>query len=142
MLVQEAAELLRDDGVNFIGNVEPKEVLGGAVDVAVSDGFTGNIMIKSMEALGATLFDLLRQELYADWRSKLAGFLGKPAFRRVYRQMDPFEVGGAPLLGVDGVVIIGHGRSDARAVKNAIRQARDAVAGSIVQAIRQGLSRS
>lgn len=142
MLVQEAAELLRDDGVNFIGNVEPKEVLGGSVDVAVSDGFTGNIMIKSMEALGATLFDLLRQELYADWRSKLAGLLGKPAFRRVYRQMDPFEVGGAPLLGVDGVVIIGHGRSDARAVKNAIRQARDAVAGGIVQAIRQGLSRS
>ncbi len=97
-------------------------------------------MIKSMEALGATVFDLLRQELRADWRSKLAGLLGKPAFRRVYRQMDPFEVGGAPLLGVDGVVIIGHGRSDARAVKNAIRQARDAVAGGIVQAIRQGIS--
>ena len=140
MLVQEAAELLSNDGVNFIGNVEPKEVLGGRVDVAVMDGFTGNIMIKSMEALGATVFDLLRQELRADWRSKLAGLLGKPAFRRVYRQMDPFEVGGAPLLGVDGVVIIGHGRSDARAVKNAIRQARDAAAGGIVQAIRQGLS--
>jgi glycerol-3-phosphate acyltransferase PlsX len=139
-LVQEAAELLSNDGVNFIGNVEPKEVLGGSVDVAVMDGFTGNIMIKSMEALGATVFDLLRQELRADWRSKLAGLLGKPAFRRVYRQMDPFEIGGAPLLGVDGVVIIGHGRSDARAVKNAIRQARDAAAGGIVQAIRQGIS--
>ncbi len=140
VLVQEAAELLSRGGVNFIGNVEPKEVLGGRVDVAVMDGFTGNIMIKSMEALGAMVFDLLRQELRADWRSKLAGLLGKPAFRRVYRQMDPFEIGGAPLLGVDGVVIIGHGRSDARAVKNAIRQARDAVAGGIVQAIRQGLS--
>jgi len=142
MLVQDAAELLRHSGVNFIGNVEPKEVLGGQVDVAVTDGFTGNVMLKSMEALGATVFDLIRQELRADWRSKLAGVLGKPAFRRVYRQMDPFEVGGAPLLGVDGVVIIGHGRSDARAVKNAIRQARDAVSGGIVQAIRQGLAPS
>lgn len=142
MLVQDAAELLRHSGVNFIGNVEPKEVLGGQVDVAVTDGFTGNVMLKSMEALGATVFDLIRQELRADWRSKLAGVLGKPAFRRVYRQMDPFEVGGAPLLGVDGVVIIGHGRSDARAVKNAIRQARDAVTGGILQAIRQGLAPS
>lgn len=140
MLVQEAAELLKRGGVNFIGNVEPKEILGGHVDIAVTDGFTGNVMLKSLEALGATVFDLIRQELRADWRSKLAGLLGMPAFRRVYRQMDPFEVGGAPLLGVDGVVIIGHGRSDARAVKNAIRQARDAVSGGIVQAIRAGVT--
>jgi glycerol-3-phosphate acyltransferase PlsX len=138
-LVQEAAELLRTGGVNFIGNVEPKEILGDATDVAVMDGFSGNIFIKTMEAFGATLFGLMRQELMADWRSRVAGLLGKPAFRRVYRQVDPFEVGGAPLLGVDGVVIIGHGRSNALAVKNAIRQARDAVSGRIVDAIREGL---
>ncbi len=139
VLVQEAAELLQRSGVNFVGNVEPKEILGGSVDVAVMDGFSGNVLLKSMEAIGATVFDLIRQELRADWRSKLAGLLGKPAFRRVYRAIDPFEVGGAPLLGVNGVVIIGHGRSNAFAVKNAIRQAQYAVSGRIVQAIADGL---
>jgi glycerol-3-phosphate acyltransferase PlsX len=142
MLVQETAELLRTGGVNFIGNVEPKEILGGATDVAVMDGFSGNVLIKSMEAFGTVLFDLIRQELVADWRSKVGGLLVKPALSRVYRQVDPFEVGGAPLLGVDGVVIIGHGRSNALAVKNAIRQARDAVAGRIVEAIQKGLDGS
>jgi glycerol-3-phosphate acyltransferase PlsX len=140
-LVQEAAELLRNNGVNFIGNAEPKEVLGGAVDVAVTDGFTGNVMIKTMEAIGQTIFQLVRRELLADTRSKIGGLLAKPAFRRVYRQIDPFEVGGAPLLGVNGVVIIGHGRSNAWAIRNAIRQARAAVQGQIVEAIRDGLGR-
>ncbi|MCL4236823.1 MAG: phosphate acyltransferase PlsX [Anaerolineae bacterium] len=139
VLVQEAAELLQQSGVNFVGNVEPKEILGGRVDVAVMDGFSGNVLLKSMEAVGATVFDFIRQELRADWRSQLAGLLGKPAFRRVYRRVDPFEVGGAPLLGVNGVVIIGHGRSNAFAVKNAIRQAQLAVSGRIVQAIADGL---
>lgn len=139
MLIQESAELLRQSGVNFIGNVEPKELLKGAVDVAVMDGFSGNVLIKTMEAVGSMLFDLIRNELMADMRSKLGGLLAKPAFRRAYRQMDPFEIGGVPLLGVDGVVIIGHGRSNATAVKNAIRQARLAVAGRIVDVIRDGL---
>lgn len=138
-LVQEAAELLPRSGVNFVGNVEPKEILGGSVDVAVTDGFSGNVLLKSMEAIGATVFDLIRQELRVDWRSKLAGLLGRPAFRRVYQAIDPFEVGGAPLLGVNGVVIIGHGRSNAFAVKNAIRQAQSAVSGRIVQTIADGL---
>ena len=139
-LVQDAAELLRTIGVNFTGNAEPKEVLGGAVDVAVMDGFTGNVMIKTMEATGDLIFRVVREEVVADTRSKLGGLLVKPAFRRVYRQFDPFEIGGVPLLGVNGVVIIGHGRSNAYAVKNAIRQARDAVRGGIVAAIREGLA--
>ena len=138
-LVQESAELLKQSGVNFIGNVEPKEILGGQVDVAVMDGFSGNILLKTMEAFGATMFDLIKQELMVDWRSKAGGILAKPAFRRVYQQIDPFEIGGAPLLGVDGVVIIGHGRSNAHAIKNAIRQARNAVTGGIVEAIRRGV---
>lgn len=141
VLVQETAELLASSGVNFIGNVEPKEVLGGGVDVAVMDGFSGNVMIKSMEAFGRTIFDLLREEMMADTRSKVAGLLGRPAFRRVYRQVDPFEIGGVPLLGVDGVVIIGHGRSNSLAVKNAIRQAHAAAEGGIVTAIHDGLNK-
>lgn len=142
VLVQEAAELLAKSGVNFIGNVEPKEIFTGGLDVAVMDGFSGNVMIKSMEAFGSTLFDMIREELKADLRSKVAGLFGKPAFRRVYRKVDPFEIGGVPLLGVDGVVIIGHGRSNDQAVKNAIRQARHAVDGNIVDAIRDGLNAS
>lgn len=141
-LVREAAELLRGAGVNFIGNAEPKEVLGGAVDVAVMDGFTGNVMIKTMEAVGQTIFGLLRRELTADTRAKIGGLLVKPALRRAYRQLDPFEIGGAPLLGVNGVVIIAHGRSNTLAIKNAIRQARAAVNGGIVEAIRDGLGRA
>jgi len=141
-LVQGAAELLQQVGVNFIGNVEPKEVLSGMVDVAVMDGFTGNIMIKTMEATGQLIFRLVREELVADIRSKIGGLLVKPAFRRVFRQVDPFEIGGVPLLGVNGVVIIGHGRSNAHAIKNAIGQARTAVEGGIVDAIRDGVGRA
>jgi glycerol-3-phosphate acyltransferase PlsX len=139
-LVQDAAELLPATGVNFIGNVEPKEILGGGVDVAVMDGFSGNVLLKTMEAFGSTMFQLIRQELYADLRSKIGGLLTRPAFRRVYKQVDPFETGGVPLLGVNGVVIIGHGRSNALAIKNAIRQARSAVSGQIVDAIREGVN--
>lgn len=139
-LVQKAAELLQQSGVNFIGNVEPKDVLRGAADVVVMDGFTGNIMIKSLEAMGDTIFRLLREEVRSTLRAKIGGLLSKPTFRRVYQAVDPFEIGGAPLLGVNGVVIIGHGRSNATAVKNAIRQARLAVEGGIVETIRADLA--
>ncbi|MBN1201392.1 MAG: phosphate acyltransferase PlsX [Anaerolineae bacterium] len=142
MLVREAAELLAHSGVNFIGNVEPKDVLGGAADVVVMDGFSGNVFIKSLEAMSSTLLDIIRDELTADLRSKMGGLLSKPAFRRAYHHLDPFEIGGAPLLGVNGVVIIGHGRSNARAIKNAVRQARQAVSGQIVEAITTGLAKT
>ncbi len=138
-LIKETAHLLQRSSLNYIGNVEPKEMLNGHADVIVTDGFVGNITIKSMEALGDTVFKLLRAELTSDLRSRLGGGLARPAFRRVYRQIDPFEVGGAPLLGVNGVVIIGHGRTNALGVKNAIRQARQAVAGQIIEAICEGI---
>ncbi len=141
-LVQESAELLSQSGVNFIGNVEPKDVLANKADVIVMDGFVGNVMIKTLEAMSRTLFELLRQELTTDLRSKAGGLLLRPAFRRVYGQVDPFEIGGAPMLGVNGVVIIGHGRSNATAIKNAIRQAQSAVNGHIVEAIRDGIEQS
>ncbi len=139
-LIKDTSKLLEQSALNFIGNVEPKEMLEGAADVVVMDGFVGNITIKTLEAMGETLFGLIRSELRADLRSKLGGALGRPAFRRVYRQVDPFEIGGAPLLGVDGVVIVGHGRTNVLGVKNAIRQARQAVAGQIIEAIREGIT--
>lgn len=140
MLIKDTAKLLAASPLNYIGNVETKEMLNGHADVVITDGFVGNIALKSMEAVGDTVFSLLKEELMSDTRSKLAGLLGRPAFKRIARQFDPFEVGGAPLLGVNGVVIIGHGRTNALGVKNAIRQARQAVAGQIIEAIQEGVA--
>jgi glycerol-3-phosphate acyltransferase PlsX len=111
----------------------------GKADVVLSDGFIGNITIKSLEAMGSTLASLIRSEAKKDVFSAIGGLLMRPAFKRVYKQIDPTEIGGAPLLGVNGVVIIGHGRSNAYAIRNAIGQARRAVEGGIVQAIKNGI---
>ncbi len=139
-LIREAAGLLKNANLNFVGNVEPKDIFKDHVDVLVADGFVGNIFIKSLEAGTSMLTSQIRKELMSNLRSKVGGLLSKPAFERVRRKIDPFEIGGAPLLGVDGVVIIGHGRSNANAIKNAIRQARQAVSGNLIEAIRQGIS--
>lgn len=138
-LIHEARAVINQLNVNFVGNVEPKDVLRGQADVVVSDGFVGNIAIKSFEAVVGTMFDLIRDEIKRDLISTIGGLLARRAFRRVYKQVDPFEIGGAPLLGVNGVVIIGHGRSNAKAIKNAIRQARLAVSGQIIDRIQEGL---
>ena len=139
-LIRDSAELLRALPLNYVGNVEPKEVLEGRAEVVVSDGFAGNIFIKTAEASMDALFHLIRDEIKTNVLYTLGGALARPAFRHIYHRLDPFEIGGAPLLGVNGVVIIGHGRSNARAIKNAIRQARMAVSGGTIEAIRSGLS--
>ncbi|NJL94246.1 MAG: phosphate acyltransferase PlsX [Anaerolineae bacterium] len=133
--IRETAELLRTTALNFVGNIEPHRFVGGEADVIVSDGFVGNIFIKTMEGFGSLLFDLVREEAQRDLRSKLGGGLLRPALRRVYKQVDPFEIGGAPLLGVNGVIIIGHGRTNAHGVKNAIRQAKIAIEGKLIEAL-------
>ena len=138
-LVHEASALIAALPLNFVGNVEPKDLLKGDADVVVSDGFVGNIMLKSLEAASRVMGNMIREEIMRDTLSKLGGLLARNAFRRVYKQVDPFEVGGAPLLGVNGVVIIGHGRSNEKAIKNAIGQARKAVAGRVIEAITTGL---
>lgn len=140
--IHDAAALMRDLPINFIGNVEPKEAFDGKADVVVCDGFAGNIFIKTAEAAMDTLFDLIRDEIKTNVLYTVGGALARPAFRSVYRKLDPFEIGGAPLLGVNGVVIIGHGRSNARAIRNAIKQARTAVNGNTIEALRSGLSAS
>lgn len=138
-LVKEAYELLKASDLNFVGNVEGKELIAAEADVVVSDGFTGNIALKTIEAVARMLNDLIRDELMSNPLTILGGLLAKPAFRRVAKKIDPFDVGGAPLLGVDGVVIGAHGRSNGWAIRNAIRQARLAVEGDIVNAIKIGL---
>jgi phosphate acyltransferase len=138
-LIHETGDLLKASKLNFVGNIEPREMLEGNADVIISDGFIGNIAIKTLEAMGNTLFKLIRQEIKSDPIATVGGLLAQRAFRRVYNQVDPFEIGGAPLLGVNGVVIIGHGRSTAKAIKNAIGQARMAVKGDVIQSISNGL---
>jgi glycerol-3-phosphate acyltransferase PlsX len=142
MLVKEAYKLLERSDLNFVGNVEPKEaVLRHAADVIVLDGFSGNVFTKTLEATAKMLFGFIRDEVTASPVTKIGGLLLKPAFQRIGKQLDPGEVGGLPLLGVNGIVIKAHGRSDARAIKNAIRQARKAVQGRVVESIREGLKR-
>lgn len=138
--IQQANELLQRLPMNFVGNVEPKDITDFKVDVVVSDGFTGNIFIKTAEAIMSLMGRLIRQEIKQGVVTSVGGLLAKPALRRVARQLDPEEIGGAPLLGVNGVVIIGHGRSSAHAIKNAVRQARLAVNGGVITAIREGLN--
>lgn len=139
-LIQETIPLLEAGDLNYIGNIEPKEFMQGAADIAVTDGFTGNLMLKTAEAIAAYMSDLIRDELMANPLTVLGGLLARPAFRRVRRRLDPDETGGAPLLGVNGVVIVAHGRSNAYAIKQAVRQARHAVENDVVTAIANGIN--
>lgn len=140
-VVQQTHKLLRDMAdINFVGNIEPKEMMKGGVDVIVCDGFVGNILLKSLEGATRLMVDLIREELMRTTVSKVGALLARPAFRRVAKQIDPNERGGAPLLGVNGVVIIGHGRSNGYAIKNAIGQARKAIDGRLIDTIRAGVS--
>ncbi len=139
-LIQETIPLLLESGLNYIGNIEPKEFMRGHADVAVTDGFTGNLVMKATEATASYMSDLIRDEMMGGLRTILGGLLARPAFARVRGRLDPSEVGGAPLLGVNGVVIIAHGRSNAYAIKQAVGQAHQAVEQDIVGAIRAGLN--
>jgi glycerol-3-phosphate acyltransferase PlsX len=154
MLVRDTYPILEESDLNFIGNVEPKEVAKGATDIALIDGFTGNVMLKTTEAVASFLFRFLRRELAGGALNKAAlllmlpGLLAmlpgllllSPSLRRIAGRLDYAEYGGALLLGVDGVVIVGHGRSNAKAIKNAIGQAREAVQCGVVEAIRHSLT--
>ena len=138
-LIKESIPLLATSGLNYIGNIEPKEFINGAAEVGVTDGFTGNLMMKTAESIASYMSGLIRDELMSNPLTALGGLLARPAFGRVRARLSPEEVGGAPLLGVNGVVIIGHGRSNDYAIKQAIGQARRLVENGVVQAIVAGL---
>ena len=135
-LVKETFPLFKDSELNFIGNVEPKEIFQGEVDVAVHDGFTGNILIKTSEAVSKLLLEILKEELTAGLRTQLGAALAMPAFRQVRKMLDPRQIGAAPLLGINGLVFVAHGRSDATALTHAIRQARQAVESDLLLSIK------
>jgi glycerol-3-phosphate acyltransferase PlsX len=126
-LIQAAHPLLAAAPIRFTGNVEGRELLSGACDVAVTDGFTGNIALKTAEGVGEYLFTVLRREAKASRRAMLGGLLLKPRLRAIRDRVDYRATGGALLLGVAGEVVIAHGRSDATAIDNAIGVARTAV---------------
>mgnify|MGYP001156007464 CR=1 FL=1 len=139
-LVRETFPLLQETDLNFIGNVEGKELFGGQVDVVVTDGFTGNVMLKSTEAVAKLIIDILKEELMSSFRTKLGALLAKPAFGKIKKMLDPAEIGAAPLLGIDSLVFVGHGRSDARAVVSSIRAAKQAVDNNLLIELRQAIS--
>ncbi|MHB9130619.1 MAG: phosphate acyltransferase PlsX [Armatimonadota bacterium] len=119
-LTKETHLLLRESTLNFIGNVEPKEIVRGNVDVAVCDGFVGNLILKTCEGFSEFLMETIKEQIMAGTLSRLAALLLRPVFNRVRKTIDYAEYGGALLLGVNGVVVISHGRSNRRAIENAI----------------------
>jgi glycerol-3-phosphate acyltransferase PlsX len=135
-LVREVHEVLRaSSNLNFVGNVEGHDLFTGKVDVVVTDGFTGNVILKACETLAEFMIDLIREELMSGLRTRVGAWLSLPAFRAVRRRSDPAEHGGAPLLGVKGCCVIGHGKSSARAVTNGIRTAAEFFGSGVNQAI-------
>src|SRR6266542_1779945 len=139
--VRETAKKLKGSLPGFVGNIEPKDIYAARADVVVADGFVGNVAIKMAEATADFLFRNLREEIPSTVSGKVGGLLIRPGVQRIRSRIDWREFGGAPLLGIDGVAVVAHGRSDARAVKNAIRVARDAVAARLVDKLRQAVGR-
>ena len=124
-LTKEVHEVLKGSSLNFIGNVEGHDLFTGKVDVIVMDGFTGNVVLKASETLAESMMHLIKEELMRTPVRKLGAALSRGAFKAVKQRIDPAEYGGAPLLGVNGCVVIGHGKSTAVAVKHGIRVAAE-----------------
>jgi phosphate acyltransferase len=134
-LTKEAFKLIRKTKINFIGNIEGKDIFTGRADVVVCDGFIGNIALKISEGLAETVLRMLKREITSVSTGRVGYLLMKPAIRNFKRRTDYDEYGGAPLLGINGVSIISHGRSSAKAIKNALRVAADFAAKKVPQAI-------
>ena len=139
-LVREVFKRLEESPINFVGNVEGRDIFNGNAEVVVTDGFTGNVCLKVSESLADMLIHFLREEMSRTLSTKLAALLVRPAFRRLWKRVDYTETGGAPLLGINGACIIGHGASPARAVKNGIRTAAEWVKADVNGHIRAALA--
>ena len=140
-LTREAHRRLRDSQLDFVGNVEARDVYVGNADVIVCDGFTGNIALKISEGLVEVVEELLRAELKQTFTTRVGFLLSKRAFRRFRRRVDYSEYGGAPLLGVSGLCIVGHGRSSPKAVRNAVAMAYRFARNGLIDSVAKGISR-
>ncbi|MBQ7784896.1 MAG: phosphate acyltransferase PlsX [Clostridia bacterium] len=140
--VQQAYQLMNSQNVyKFIGNIEARDTLEGGCDVLAADGFVGNVVLKNTEGVISQLFKLLKGGLMSSTKGKIAALLAKDTFKALKQSFDSTEVGGVPLLGVEGAVIKAHGNSNARAIFCAIRQARTVVETGVVDLIREGVAR-
>ena len=132
-LVKNVYKMLEENqnGLNFIGNIEGKEIFWGNCDVIITDGFVGNVVLKTIEGSGMMLFKMITQEFKSSIVSAIIGLLAKPFMKRIYKRINYEEYGGALLLGVKGITVISHGRSTSYAIKNAVRVAKDAVESEV-----------
>lgn len=139
-LTKASFQLMQQSPYHFVGNIEARYFTDDRADVLVCDGFDGNIILKFMEGLATTLLQMIKKEIVADTVSKIGGLLAKPAFRRVKQQLNYDDVGGAPMLGVQGAVVKAHGSSDAHAFSSAIKQAVNMVKARVAETIAEQLN--
>lgn len=140
-LAKQSYELLKESDLNFVGNVEARDLLEGVCDVVVTDGFTGNVALKAIEGTALSMFSMLKSALTSTLPSKLAAAVLKPQFKGIKKQMDYSEYGGACLFGLKAPVIKAHGSSDGHAIYNAIRQARDIVNNNVTKTVQEAISK-
>ncbi len=138
-LVKETFPILKKSNLNFVGNAEPKELFNGEVDVIVHDGFTGNVLIKTSEAVSKLLLDVMKEELTSSLRTKIGAGLAMPAFKNLRTLLDPRQIGAAPLLGIDGLVFVGHGRSDTLALVNSLKKAQQAIDANLLPSLKTAI---
>ena len=141
-LTKQAHELLKKTSLNYVGYIEGKDIYRGGIDVVVTDGFVGNVVLKLSEGLVEAVVKMLKAEIKARTLAKLGYILAKPAFDNLKKKIDYAEYGGAPLLGIDGVCIISHGASSAKAIKNAILRAREYVESGVNAYLLEELSKN
>lgn len=141
-LTKEAFKLLTETSINFIGNVEGRDVMSGKADVVVCDGFIGNVVLKVSESVAEAINLMIRENVGDNLIRKLGYLMMRPAFRALKRRLDYAEYGGAPLIGIDGISIISHGRSSGRAIKNAIRVAADLAKSEVNKHIHEDIEKN
>jgi glycerol-3-phosphate acyltransferase PlsX len=134
-LTREAHQLLKSAPISFVGNIEGRDVYAGEVDVIVCDGFTGNVTLKISEGLVETVEHLLHEELSSTFGTRVGYLLSRQAFRRFRKRLDAAEYGGAPLIGLNGLCIVGHGRSSAKAVRNAVAMAAKCIDDGLIEKV-------
>jgi glycerol-3-phosphate acyltransferase PlsX len=140
-LTKESYELIRQTNVSFVGNVEARDIIDGVCDVCVCDGFAGNILLKSTEGVAMAIFKLLKEEFLKSFKTKLGAVLLKDSLKSFKKRFDYTEVGGAPFLGIDGIMIKAHGSSDAKAISNAMRQAKLLYDNGCIDTIRNEINK-
>ena len=139
-LTRAAHHLLTTANLNFIGNIEPKDIFGGAADVVVTDGFTGNVALKVTEAVAGLVGSMIKNAFTSSPLAMMGGLLAKSAIRHASRDLDPNEVGGVPLLGLNGIAIKAHGRSNARAIRSALVAAATAVQNNMIAELQKRIA--